>query len=68
MAGKPKYGKRKREIRLLLTEEAIDTLRNTAQAMGLRSASEVVEQFARGLLPNSPPDPDQLRMGKPLAI
>lgn len=68
MAGKPKYGKRKREIKLLLTEEAIEMLRETAQAMGVRSASEVVEQFARGLLPTPAPDPDQLRMGKLSAI
>jgi len=68
MAGKPTYGERKKTIGYSLTPTAIQLLEEMSQAMGLRSPSELIEQFARGLLPTLPPDPDQLRMGKRLAI
>ena len=68
MAGKPTYGERKKTVGYSLTPTAIARLEAIAEVLGLRSPSEVIEQFARGLLPDSPPDPDQLRMGKPSPI
>jgi hypothetical protein len=68
MAGKPTYGERKKTIGYSLTPTAIARLEAMAEAMGLRSPSEVIEQFARGLLSPDQPDPDLLRMGKIRAI
>ncbi|MBD2159563.1 hypothetical protein H6F46_02525 [Limnothrix sp. FACHB-1083] len=68
MAGKPTYGERKKTVGYSLTPTAIARLEAMAEAMGLRSPSEVIEQFARGLLSPDQPDPDLLRMGKIHAI
>ncbi len=68
MARKATYGEKKRTVGYSLTPTAIAKLEAIAEALGLFSPSEVIEQFARGLLPDSPPDPDQLRMGKPSPI
>ncbi len=68
MARKATYGEKKRTVGYSLTPTAIARLEAMAEGLGLFSPSEVIEQFARGLLSPEQPDPDQLRMGKPSPI
>jgi hypothetical protein len=68
MAGKPKYEGPKRNVNLSLTETAIGLLEDMAKAMSLDSKSEVVEQFARGVLPSNPVELDTQQLGESSAV